>query len=318
MKKTIKTNIKNIISGYGLFHYLYTIYSISVIKIKTLKSINYLRKKRLSVVEYKDLLKHAGLVGIRKNKFGICHIIGSGSSLNNSKKIIGKNDFVIGNNFAALCELDYDLYFVEFGGRQIHEISKSHIDIVKKKVLNKTSAVYFKNLWEDKNDVEYIAKNWANYVSYIKDYIVPCLSYERLEQVLRFSLNEKNKWLPQYTSTVITAVYVAYNLGYKHIVLHGVDFGGNYFYDADGFEGDSSLLPDKNKLDYNSSKSYRDSANKNNVYTHPTAKGSIGMKSILPILFKILEEKNVTLYSSTSCSKSSEYLPVWNDEMSMV
>ena len=40
-----------------------------------------------------------------------CHIIGSGYSLNDSKGKINNEDFVIGFNFAALANLDFDLFF---------------------------------------------------------------------------------------------------------------------------------------------------------------------------------------------------------------
>jgi len=310
--KRMKKIVKKMIGENKILHYLYVVCSVNLIKMRGLRCRNYLRKNGYDVFCYSDLLEHAKCVALKKNKKDVCHVIGSGSSLNYSKGFIGENDFIIGNNFAGLCDLDFDLYFVEFGGYNVDEISRKHISIVKKYVSLKTDAVYFKNLWESKNNPEYVVANWGDNALYLKDYVVPCLSKSRLEEVLRFCLNRQNNWLPQYVSTVVTGIFVAYALGYKKIVLHGIDFGGKYFYEEGCFDGDLRLCPDVNEVNSPSCENYKKSDNKEYDFVHTTAKSDVGMKSVLPILHKILNEFGVNLYSSSDCSKSSKYLNVWD------
>ncbi len=67
--------------------------------------------------------------------------------------------------------------------------------------------------------------------------------------------------MPQFISTVVTGIFVAYHLGFEKIVVHGVDFGGKYFYDSDDFTGDINLRPDYNKIKGLSTDNYSNSRN---------------------------------------------------------
>ncbi len=306
----MKDYIRVLLGANYYFHYLYMIWGVNTIKMKGINVRGRLRKRRIKVHSYNDLLCHSLAIRDKKNKKNVCHIIGSGASLNKTKEVIGENDFIIGNNFAGLCPLDYDLYFVEFGGYDVQEVSEKHLKIVKKNVLKHTDAIYFKNLWEKKNDGEFIVDKWIGYALPIFDYVVPCISKKRLDQTLRFCLKKNSKWMPQFISTVVTGIFVAYHLGFEKIVVHGVDFGGKYFYDSDDFTGDINLRPDYNKIKGLSTDNYSNSRNGSSS-PHSTAVSEIGMKSVLGVISDILKEKSIYLYSAGESSESSKLLPVW-------
>ena len=115
-----------------------------------------LQKNNLNVVSRYNLIKR-----IKTNK-KICHIIGSGESLKQTKKIIEKNDFVIGFNFSALSELDFDIYMVEFFGPKSKEISDIQYKVVEN-FLKKSTILIFKHLIHERNSIKYLLKNYKAY-----------------------------------------------------------------------------------------------------------------------------------------------------------
>ncbi|MFJ4055421.1 hypothetical protein ACIPZC_18485 [Pseudomonas sp. NPDC089743] len=234
----------------------------------------------------------------------VCHVVGSGWSLNRSKIEIEKNDFVIGFNYAGIYDLNYDAYFVEFGGIGVSKVAISHKNIVDNVVSKSTDIILFKNLWESKNDKYFIEKKWGQSVKYAKDYVVPCIREASLKGILENCLNESGMYLPQYTSTALTCVFLMYFSGYKSIVLHGIDFGGQYFYEASDFDGDRDYCPQLEVSD----KFYK-ATTINTV--HPTATSSVGMKTAIPILASLLAHRGVTLYAAHESSPLSSFLPVY-------
>ena len=274
-------------------------------KKSTLNIANKISRKDVPICSREDLLSLVRWRADQKNS-SVCHIIGSGWSLNDSCQRINKNDFVIGFNFSALLKLQYDLYFVEFGGEKVADIAERHIALVDQNVLPCTDLIFFKNMWEDKNDPEFILKHWAPRAKLIKDFFSPCLKANLLDQALSLCLEDKSDFLPQYCSTAITSIFVAYFAGFKDIVLHGVDFGGNYFFEEPSFVGDLKYAPPSK----GQSSFYAPTMSSTTV--HSTAAGEVGMKSALPILSALLKGKGVALYSASSSSPLSKVLPVYD------
>lgn len=236
-----------------------------------------------------------------------CHIIGSGWSLHDSVSTISHNDFVIGFNYAGLIGIPFDVYFVEFGGDSVKSISNQHLSIVKDFVSKNTNLIYFKNLWEDKNDIAFINSNWLGVAKPVKDRVYPVLDKKYIDFTIEKMLSDESDYLPQLASSVVTSIILAYKAGFKEIVIHGLDFGGNYFYEVDGFQIDPAYIPD-NKTE---SRFYR-KTRKDTV--HPTASGNIGMKEIIPKLTLCLENRGVNLFCATSRSPVSKILPVVNSQ----
>jgi hypothetical protein len=233
----------------------------------------------------------------------VCHVIGSGWSLNESVSIIENDDFVIGFNYAGLINIPFDIYFVEFGGFSVENISHQHIRITEDYVSKHTDLIFFKNLWDDKNDISFINEHWLNLAMPIKDRVYPVFDKRYLDAVLDIMLSDKSEFLPQLASSVVTAIILAYKAGFKKIVVHGLDFGGQYFYEVDGFEVEGKYIPSSE-----AESGFYGKTTKKSV--HPTASGQVCMKDIVPLLHKVLALKGVELYCATKSSPSSEFLPV--------
>lgn len=298
----IRSLLRNIFDSSSLLHAIYIRLKVIRVRFKVKHILAILSKSGCDVIDLRDL-KNMVLSKFSTPQNTNCHIIGSGWSLNQSKAVIKKDDCVIGFNQAALSGLDFDLYFFEFGGDKVDDISKQQIKLFDK-LLGKKPIIVFKNVWEDKNDVDYIVKYWGSKLYYIHDYAVPCMSKKNLVQSIGYMLNSDDKYLRQYMSSVITSIGFAAYCGFKTIVIHGLDFGGEYFFDADDFDGDNSLRPDSNRA-----LGLYEKCSSSSV--HSTSVGSIGVKSSIPIIRDLLKQSGVTIFSASRVSPLSEYLPIY-------
>lgn len=244
------------------------------------------------------------LVLARKKGGGVLHIIGSGRSLNDSCRVISSEDFVVGFNYAALSDIHFDLYFFEFGGFKVDSISKKHFSLFKDVVSQQTDCVFFKNIWEGKNDLSYIKESWAFNVRYTKDRIYPSGSLKYLPYTVKLFFEDDSVYLPQLSSSVMVCLYLAYKLGFKKIVIHGLDFGGAYFYDE--------LVSSCKKIYMPSEEGEGHYFNSGVSSIHPTAAGEFGMKEIIIASSNYLRSKGVLVYSGADSSPSSEFLPVYS------
>lgn len=239
----------------------------------------------------------------------VCHIIGSGWSLNKSQSIIKKDDFVIGFNQAALSGIEFDLYFVEFGGEKVDEIARKQINLVDDIIKDQTDLIIFKNLYEDKNSLNYVKRNWGNRVSYIKDVIVPCFDrkeYFQIKMAIRFLLKDDAYYMRQFGTTVGTSIACAKYYGFKKIVLHGVDFGGEYFFDSPDFKGLKHYRPKPQSGSRFYKKLKKDDF-------HPSSSMGLGARTHLKIIKQKLDKERIKLYTASTLSPSSEILPVFLD-----
>ena len=299
----LKNLIKQIVGKYNSLHYLYIIFNIGKFKVK-----NYFRLKSIGV-KYEDIrtlrrLIEEVLPAVKLKNSKVANVIGSGWSLLDSYKSIRDNHFVIGFNFAALINLKFDIYFFEFCSNKQSKFSKKQLMLVETHLLHQGGKVYFKNIWEDKNDIECISKNIKGKFPILIDYVVPCLHETKIRQSLKYCLDSKLSELPQYGSTAFTSIFVAYFLGFKQIVLHGIDFHGYHFYHLNEFEGDRRYILDDDDF---INPQVAGSINK----IHATSIGKIGIKAALPILRDLLKERGVDLYAASNKSPSSEILPLY-------
>ena len=303
MIKKMRSFVRKLVSSVNIFHMIYIMLLVSKNKRFVQKRLSKMQVRRSEVKNLSEVIIEAKRKIKNKNS-KVAHIIGSGWSLNQSKSIIQKSDFIIGFNFAALSEIKFDVYFIEFGGYQYVDTSKLHADIVEKIVKPTDSLVYFKNVWDEKNDVKYMKDHVKGNIPFILDYLMPCLSPQNLPQVIKFSLDKKSNYLPQYSSTAISSILLAYYLGFTDIVIHGLDFGGQYFYETTDYDGNKLLVPTANKNNY-----YKKTSTNNQ--THVTAIKATGIKAIIPVLAKLLKDRGVSLYSASDLSPSSKLLPVF-------
>jgi len=233
----------------------------------------------------------------------VCHILGSGWSLNESKALISDDDFVIGFNQSALAGTKLDLYFVEFGGWSVCVESEQQIRLVKDYIIGKTDLVFFKNTWESKNNVSYIVRHWPKEVFFLRDMTILCRKESDLHRSILRLLNHEGETVRQLLSSVLTSVSLATYFGFKNIVIHGVDFGGKYFFDADDFDGIRGF--DFSTMERKYFRSDRQ-------LVHSTAKGECSMKDILPLLGTLLARRGVELSVGSLNSPSAAFLPVYD------
>lgn len=233
-----------------------------------------------------------------------CHIIGSGWSLADSMHLASKESaYVIGFNFACLSNIYFDAYFVEFGGPKCEDIAQKQKSALDAFEGNLKGPLLFKNLWEEKNDIEYASRLYQDKATFIRDIAIPCFHERFLEASAGLYLKPDWSYLRQYKSSALTAINYARFLGFEKIVLHGIDFGGGYFFDLPEFFHVKDLTPPQsNSLAY--SKAKRKSQ-------HPTAEQKTGINKMLPIVERQLRKEKVQLYTATLKSPSSEILPVF-------
>lgn len=237
-----------------------------------------------------------------KNNSNVCHIIGSGWSLNSSCKKIKEKDFVIGFNYAGTCNIKFDVYFFEFGGPKVKGISEDHLKIAKHLLKNNTK-IYFKNIWEEKNCSAFIEENWIKLATPVYDHSYSIQHHKHLDYILERCLNDNSKYIPQICSTIVTATILAYRSGFTKIVIHGLDFGGKYFYECPNENLNKNLIPQANKEQYYQSTTWKSK--------HPTAQQTVGMHEITPALKGILNSYGVELMASSDISPAANYLPVY-------
>jgi hypothetical protein len=301
-RKVAKSWLKEVVSRSSTLHSFYNLYSLKKQKRLLREKISG-SKIRQNLITRKQVVEE---IRLRRNykKSDICHVIGSGWSLNQSIKKIDANDFVIGFNYAAIADLGFDAYFFEFGGRSVREISENHLALARERLSDKTDLIYFKNIAEDKNDIDFILEAWISAARPVLDYQYVVLRKRNLSHILESCLNDRSDYLPQLCSTVMTAVFLAYQAGFKKIVIHGLDFGGQYFYQCMDRKTDPKFLPPTKPVS-----SFYGKTSKTDM--HPTALSAIGTQDIVPILNGLLEDKGVALMCGHEDSPSSRYLPVY-------
>jgi hypothetical protein len=174
----------------------------------------------------------------QKQTYRVCHIIGSGGSALESVKLIDTDvDFVIGFNFAALLPIRFNVYLIEvatsFGNRALaSELQRDFL--ISREVLT-TSDVYIKGLSSrDSWDVDFIKKSYGGSIKSVID-IVPDLPILGLTKNVNQAAEsvfaaERSKFCVCSTTSTITATLLAYQLGFRHIVVHGMDFTGPHFF----------------------------------------------------------------------------------------
>jgi hypothetical protein len=230
-----------------------------------------------------------------------CHIICSGPSLNVSA-ISLLNDyrpkFTIGFNYACYANLTFDLYFFEFCGFNCLDQT---IDLYSafKGSRHRIKRLIFKNLLMKRNSANLLRRFYGDRIQILMDLNYSITQISNLSPLLESLFVYDHLFLRQYKSTAVSLIVLAYHAGFKSIVLHGLDFGGGYFFNTNSptdLSGDQN--PDISFLE-------------KEFFFHPTAVGPFSLQVILPLIKNYLSYHGVTLLSATSHSPSSKILPVY-------
>ena len=301
----LKILLKNLILSNFLFYFFYLKASLSKSSLLLALKVSKLKTKRILTQEgLINKVAHA-----KNHRSEVCHIIGSGWSLTESLAKVLPNDYVVGFNYSGLCDLAFDLYIAEFGGFSVSNASFDHLKIAKELSCRaKPPFIVFKNIWEGKNDLDFINEHWVELAWFVLDRIYPLPRLIHLRKALKLMLNDKSHFFPQCVSTIVFTILLAYKSGFKTIVLHGVDFGGRYFYECDGFNPSILVFP--------SNKSQAGFYGKSSVGSvHPTALGRIGLQDLLLEFNRIFVDSECRLLCGTSSSPSSEILSVYRPQL---
>jgi hypothetical protein len=251
------------------------------------------------------LLGPMDLPGVDHSKFKACHIIGSGWSLDESRHLALRDDaYVMGFNFSALCKLPYQLYFTEFGGEACEAIAIRQRNLLDASVLPRCNNVYMKNLGTENNDLRFAQMFYQGRVKFVRDILLPCAYPVGLHDVMGVLLSDDDHWFHQYASSVLTLVASAKKMGFRDIVIHGVDFGGPYFFDSEDYIDQADCMPPK-VAGYNHIRGKK-------TDSHPTQFHGMGLRESLEIINRIGSTHGIRLFSATPISPLSEILPVYD------
>ncbi|WP_027306750.1 hypothetical protein [Candidatus Pelagibacter communis] len=236
----------------------------------------------------------------------VCHIIGAGGSLNSSIDKISKKDFVLGCNLAVLADLNFDFYTIEFASNdKITEPKHITSYLVKRKLLKNNTVVIFKNLISEKIDRNFLKKTYQKSLNFITDYSWRCFNKKQLKFYLENKIFGKTEKFYQYNSTLVLLISIAYNLKFKKIILHGVDFGGKYFYSSKVNLNIKKISHIKELKDHENN-----NISKQGVYTDFK---DLNMPGVFKQISNILEKKGINLLAASRSSKSSKFLRVYKN-----
>lgn len=232
-----------------------------------------------------------------------CHILASGWSLNHSYQDIDREkSFVIGFNFSFLKCSNPDLQFIENSSTKSHGFFINTIQIysglMRFQVFSR-SKVIFKNLSELKNTQKNIASLYAGNAFFIRDRHFRIFGEKSVLPTL-VEMCKETRVLPQAISSVVGLILLAKSMGFKRIIIHGLDFYGPHFY-GDNLQNvifNDGPLPDPlhvSEVDFR---------------FHKTAVGEngVGVVALVKAVKDECEKMGVGLYAATCKSPSMEIL----------
>jgi hypothetical protein len=270
-----------------------------------MKLINAIRQIRLNVLLiWKSLINiyllkretpwlpiytYKGLIKSIERRGDICHIIATGYSALDAykKKIIKANEYIIGMNFAAFLPYKFDFYFVEY----IYDKEKYSKQIfLLEKYKERISRLVFKNIYMSEPDV------LSSISSNIKYSIVLDTQVIVSVDVAKVLFNKPAILMPQCCSTVITATMLAYHMGFKNIIIHGLDFSGPYIYHDKELQEQVGIYPPEPLVSQD--------------VAHLTK--SI-QELIWPRLINYFLERDIGIYCASSESNFKKYAHIWDE-----
>lgn len=244
----------------------------------------------------------AGIIRDIKQRYvisesSVCHVVATGWSLNDSRSLIESEDFVIGFNDACVSGLKFDLYFQEIASWEFEAVSRHAVRQIDEIIIPQGSLVYFKSVWFRVNNVSFMKQVWSNRVTYVSDVDVICLDKKWLRQTIEDLFCDDPIYLRQYSTSTLTSLVLAARAGFKKIVVHGLDFGGPYFFEMPEFSGIDHLKP----------KIFPKRASGE---THETAHDR-GVKAALTFVRARVNAMGGELYAGSCKSPSSQFLPIF-------
>ncbi len=233
-----------------------------------------------------------------------CHVLASGWSLNESFHLIDRStSFVIGFNFSFLKCPNPDIHFIENASyaNRIFFLNTMHhyFGLESGRIFEKTRLV-FKNLSEFKNSAKLIFWLYGSRAEFVRDRHYRIYSDKGLRPTLESMLKQKIL-LPQTVSSVMSFIFLSRIMGFRKIIVHGLDFVGPHFYG-----------PDLNQAIYFGQQESRSSKD---WILHKTAadESGIGTPEVLRELKYLLGQEGIELFSAVQKSPSSKIIGSYFD-----
>ncbi|MDY6929934.1 MAG: hypothetical protein SWN10_22945 [Pseudomonadota bacterium] len=234
-----------------------------------------------------------------------CHILGSGWSLNSSFSTIDFDKaFIIGFNFSFLKCVDPDLHFIEnasLKNEMFFDNSLDHYYALRKLEVFKKTIVVFKNLSEFKNSRRLIRFMYSDKALFVRDRHYRIFGGDEINSVIKDMMRYK-KGVPQAVSSIISLIFLARLMGFKRIIVHGLDFCGPHFYGKD--------LKKVIYHDYDFSEVGLDRTYQNDSDQHKTASGEngVGVRELLLRIKRYFADSGVEVIAATELSPSAQIL----------
>ncbi|MCL6700908.1 hypothetical protein [Pseudomonas sp. T1.Ur] len=231
-----------------------------------------------------------------------CHILASGWSLNHSYESIDrKKSFVIGFNFSFLKCGNPDLHFIENASVKNVIFFMNTFQIffgLKKFKVLEGSRVVFKNISELKNSIGLIGMLYSKKAYFIKDRHYRIFGGGAVKPVVQ-QMCAETEVLPQAVSSVVGLAILAKTMGFKKIVIHGLDFKGAHFYGADA----SDII-------FNEAHVPQVSTDAESFELHKTALGEngVGVISVMQELKNEFNKLGVNILAASELSPSAKIL----------
>jgi hypothetical protein len=259
-----------------------------------------------------------------KKKSDTIFILGSGESINDLTSAqwdLIKSKNILGLNYSFVHDVIPDYHLMEM--IPLKEMQDFFCEVTQKKYQDVDMFFQYKHvLKSDFNLKQY--SHQQNILVHVP-HLYPTIYPEVLELYFRNLLKKRKLELSDlvhHNSHIGCAVMFAQILGYKHIVMLGIDLnGGDYFTSSKLVSTAYPSNENYNKINALRTKHFESTQEYMNSI-HPTIdeklmkeRGGLSMDEYFEIYSKVFfDNTNVTLYSGSNRSKLSEFLPVFKFE----
>ena len=240
------------------------------------------------------------------------HIIASGhSTLSSFYKCDPQKHFIVGFNYASLLPITFDCYFVEMASNETDYLFK--YSEIQKHVIHsakKIDLLILKNIWQKKIEQNYALDAYGNNVKMLLDIHAPfsCDGDQHIlkpYQLSKLLLKTDKLFAMQLYTTAFTCIALAYQCGFREVILHGLDLGGPHFYIDSSIRWPRSA--DSDTVDEMISKSMQHD-------NDPNFLGGLNKLRTLMTLMSLrdnLAHKGIRLLVASQQSPIAQYLDCW-------
>lgn len=245
---------------------------------------------------------------LQKNKYNsarTCHIFGNGMSVMNTFNLVDETDYVIKINSGAIIpgrtdiwlsesHPESDITLLKIGGT---DQNVKYFKMLKNYVLSRNPYCIslMKNLW--RNNIPLEVYDHDNDLFVLQDYLIRPQpnDMELLSFIVEHIISDESNVVGQMHTSLLTALVIAYKLGFREIVIHGLDGRGSHFFHHDSFDK-MDTLPECDIIKYLRESSPK--VNDQDVYS-PGLKGL----EIYDVYFKALSRRNIKVITGVEFKK---------------